>query len=623
VRQLIVKLRDGSTGAAVGGRASLREFELATGTELTHVRELAGGSSLVALRAPVPLAEARNIAAALARHGGVEYAEPDVMFKRLAVPNDPRYAGWQWNLFEPTTTFTGTLTSGSGSKSAVATGGANLPSAWDITQGGSGVVVAVIDTGIVNHPDLNGVATPAPYVPSGRFVGGYDFVSSDVGSPVLAPNFVANDGDGRDPDPTDPGDWLAAADNCEDGTSGPLDSSWHGTHMAGVVAAAGNNGTGIAGIGWNVRVQPLRALGRCGGSLSDIAEAIRWAAGLDVPGIPANPTPARVISLSLGSSDQCSRATQAAVDAAIAAGSVVVAATGNESDVVLISPANCRGVIAVTGHTINGENADYANIGAATTISAPGGGSPISLGAGGPTDDSNWTGYYVWSTLLFGATGPSSSDSQGRSGAGYGGFTGTSVAAPHVAGAAALIKSLLPSASVDQVRSFLVDNARPFPAGSACAAGSSFDGRCGAGLLDAGAAVSRAILIAPPVIVTGPQSTTIVEGQTATLSVAAAGAATLRYQWKRNGVDIAGATSPSYTTPALSVGDSGTRYSVSVINALGSVTSAEATVTVTPAATGGPVSPPVGGGGGGGALPLGQLLLLVALLAAARLRRRE
>jgi hypothetical protein len=197
------------------------------------------------------------------------------------------------------------------------------------------------------------------------------------------------------------------------------------------------------------------------------------------------------------------------------------------------------------------------------------------------------------------------------------------VAAPHVAGAAALIKSLLPSASVAQVRAFLVDNARPFPAGSACASGSSFEGRCGAGLLDVGAAVGRAVLSAAPVIVTGPQSLTIVEGQTATLSVAAAGAATLTYQWKRNGVDVAGATSPSYTTPALSVGDSGTRYSVSVINALGSVTSAEATVTVTPAATGGPVSPPVGGGGGGGALPLGQLLLLAALLAGARLRRRE
>jgi hypothetical protein len=140
-------------------------------------------------------------------------------------------------------------------------------------------------------------------------------------------------------------------------------------------------------------------------------------------------------------------------------------------------------------------------------------------------------------------------------------------------------------------------------------------------LLDAGAAVSRAVLIAPPVIVAGPQSLAIVEGQTATLSVAAAGAATLRYQWKRNGVDLTGATASAYTSPALSVGDSGTRYSVSVTNALGSVTSAEATVTVTPAATGGPASPPVGGGGG--ALPLGQLLLLVALLAGARLRRRE
>ena len=138
------------------------------------------------------------------------------------------------------------------------------------------------------------------------------------------------------------------------------------------------------------------------------------------------------------------------------------------------------------------------------------------------------------------------------------------------------------------------------------------------------AAVGRAVLSAAPVIVSGPQSLSIVEGQTATLAVTAAGAATLTYQWKRNGVDIAGATSSSYTTPALSVGDSGTRYSVTVTNPLGSVTSPEATITVTPVGTGGPATPPpVGGGGGGGALPLGQLLLLVALLAAARLRRRE
>jgi len=142
-------------------------------------------------------------------------------------------------------------------------------------------------------------------------------------------------------------------------------------------------------------------------------------------------------------------------------------------------------------------------------------------------------------------------------------------------------------------------------------------------MLDVGASVGRAVLSAAPVIVSGPQSLSIIEGQTATLAVTATGAATLTYQWRRNGVDIAGATAASYTTRVLSVGDSGTRYSVVVANALGSVTSAEAVVTVTPAATGGPISPPVSGGGGGGALPPGQWLLLVALLAAARLRRRE
>ena len=126
-----------------------------------------------------------------------------------------------------------------------------------------------------------------------------------------------------------------------------------------------DNATGIAGIGWNIRILPVRALGKCGGSLSDIAEAIRWAAGLPVPGVPANTTPAQVINLSLGGGTTCSATMQSAVDAAIAAGAVVVAATGNEGVIGLSAPANCNGVIAVTAHTINGENADYANIGAA------------------------------------------------------------------------------------------------------------------------------------------------------------------------------------------------------------------------------------------------------------------
>ncbi|MGZ8981901.1 MAG: S8 family peptidase, partial [Burkholderiaceae bacterium] len=518
VHRMIVKFRENGSGATVQstGNARIQKLQTTTGLGIKHVRDLAGGASLMSIGGPMPLAQARAVAAQMANDPDVEYAEPDVMMKKVVVPNDPRFSQWQWNLFPPASTYTGESLSGNATKSTTATGGANLPAAWDVSKGGTdSVVVAIIDTGIVNHPDLNGLDIPAPYTPSGRFVAGYDFISFDVGAGTVPSFFVANDGDGRDTDPTDPGDWVTTAqealypDFCDDGNPGPQNSSWHGTHMAGIAAATANNDTGIAGIAWNVRVQPIRALGRCGGSLSDIGEAIRWAAGLSIPGIPLiNPTPARVISLSLGGTEACTATMQAAVDAASAEGSVVVAATGNEANTALISPANCAGVIAVSAHTINGENADYANIGTATTISAPGGGRPVLLGAGGSTDDAEWSGYYIWSTLLFGTTTPASSDAQGRSGSAYGGFTGTSAATPHVAGAAALIKSIRPLATPVQIRSFLVNTVRPFPTGSACAAGGAFAGTCGTGLLDATAAVDLAAQGAPPIVVSAPQSLT-------------------------------------------------------------------------------------------------------------------
>ena len=274
----------------------------------------------------------------------------------------------------------------------------------------------------------------------------------------MAPaNFVANDGDGRDADPSDPGDWITAQektlypDDCtgasETSPYAASDSTWHGTHMAGILAATANNSVGIAGIGWNVKVVPVRALGKCGGDLNDIADAIRWAAGLPVSGVPDNPNKASVISLSLGGGDACSTYMQSAVNAATAAGVTIVAATGNEGAIGLIAPANCNGVIAVTAHTINGENADYANVASTTSpkaemLSAPGGGTPTTLGAGGPTDNPNWDGYYIWSTVLFGPTTPTSSTSSGESGPAYAGFVGTSAATPQVAGVAALIKAL-------------------------------------------------------------------------------------------------------------------------------------------------------------------------------------
>jgi serine protease len=566
VGRMIVKLRDGAMDAMPqAARADrVKELEATAGAELAHVRDLAGGAALMEMKAPLPLSQAKAAAARLATNPAVQYAEPDIMLKRLAVPSETRYTDWQWNLFAPATNY-----AGSPAKNVPATGGANMPPAWDVTTGSNAVVVAIIDTGIVNHTDLNGQAAAATYVPAGRFVAGYDFISSDVGAPTLPANFTANDGDGRDPDPSDPGDWVTTTEEstypgpCDDGNAGPQNSSWHGSHMAGVVGATANNGLGIAGVGWNIRVQPVRALGKCGGRLSDISEAIRWAAGLNVPGVPANATPARVISLSLGGGD-CTvdqQFMQDAVNAATAAGSVIVAATGNDGVVSgAISPANCNGVIGVTAHTINGENAIYANIGPGTAISAPGGGEPTLLGDDGSTDDPDWWGYYIWAPLLFGPTDPLSATPGGQSGPAYGGFTGTSPATPHVAGVAALLKSILPSATPAQIRSYLVSNVRAYPMGSACATGGVFAGECGAGLLDANLALVAAGPEVSPTAAAGsdqvaaPGAMVTLNG---TSSTAFLNKTLTTYQWTQTAgttVTLAGANTAIATFTAPSTG---------------------------------------------------------------------
>jgi len=553
IDRLIVKLRAPAADELARPMSATRARAMsdAAGMNMRSVRALAGGSQLMLLDAPMSLAEARVVAARLAQNPAVEYAEPDIMVRRLAVPNETRFTQWQWNLFAPTAMFT------AGGKSATATGGNNMPAAWDLTTGTSAVVVAVVDTGITNHADLNGVANADMYVPAGRFLPGYDFVSSDVGAGDMLPaNFVANDGNGRDADASDPGDWITAAEKalypnslCADGVAGLTPSSWHGTHMAGTLAATANNAAGIAGVAWNIRVLPIRALGKCGGSLSDIAEAVRWAAGLTVGAIAVNPNPAQVISLSLGGGATCSAEMQAAVTAANAAGAVVVAATGNEGDVAVIAPANCNGAIGVTAHTINGENADYANVGAGTALSAPGGGTPSLLGKGGATDDVNWDGYYVHSAILFGATTPTSTETGGtRTGPAYAGFTGTSAATPQVAGVAALLKSVLPGATPAQIRSYLVTNVRPYPVGSACAAGGTFAGMCGSGLLDANLALLAAGPEVAPTAAAGadrgvpPGSMVSLNG---TASTAFGGKTISSYQWTQT----AGAPTVTLSTP--------------------------------------------------------------------------
>jgi serine protease len=432
----------------------------------------------------------------------------------------------------------------------------------------------VIDTGIANHLDLNGVSGGATYTPAGRFLPGYDFVSSANGVGLPA-NFVANDGNGRDADPSDPGDWITVQEktlypnDCAIGETAPYtasDSSWHGTHMSGVVAATANNAVGIAGIGWNVHVLPVRALGKCGGDLGDIAEAVRWAAGLAVTGVPANAYPAKVISLSLGGGDTCSAEMQNAVNAAINAGSAVIAATGNDGNLGLIAPANCTGVLAVTAHTISGENADYANIASTPTskldmLSAPGGGPPTNAAANDPTNNSNWDGYYIFSSVLFGPTSPTSSNATGNTGSAYSGFVGTSPATPQVAGVAALLKSFVPEATPAQISSYLLTNVRAYPAGSVCAVGGTFAGQCGTGLLDAEKALTAAGPLASPASVAGTDQV-VAPGATVTLdgtaSKAFASKTITSYQWTQTGgtptVTLATPTAATTTFTAPATG---------------------------------------------------------------------
>jgi len=364
----------------------------------------------------------------------VEYAQPNYILRISdKTPNDPRYPE-QWHYF----------TNGTGPGQSP--GGINLPKAWDVSTGSSAVVVAVIDTGILpNHPDTMGSPNVVP---------GYDMISDA---------FIGNDGGGRDNDPTDPGDAVAAGE-CYPG-SPALPDSWHGTHVAGTIGAGQtNNGVGVAGINWNVKVQAVRVLGKCGGTTADINDGIRWAAGLSVPGVPANPTPAKVINMSLGTppGNPCSMSpsTQSAINDAVAMGTTVVVAAGNDAtDASQVFPASCNNVITVAASDFRGYLATrYSNYGSTVEIMAPG---------GDVRRDDN------------GDNRPDGVLSLVHPNAGtYAYYNGTSMAAPHVAGVAALMLAQQPALLPSQVLANLQANALPRTAAQC-------PQPCGAGLLSA------------------------------------------------------------------------------------------------------------------------------------------
>ncbi|SDE14509.1 serine protease [Massilia sp. PDC64] len=432
--RIIVKYKDESAPVALkGGQVSVARAAAPLSATRKAVVDRAGqqfgmlvreshsiatGARIFKLDRKVSVADAAKLAAELkARDASVEYAEPDRMMHPLFTPNDSMYSQ-QWDFFE-------------------ATGGLNVPAAWDKSTG-TGIRVAVIDTGYRPHADL-----------SGQILAGYDFISDTA---------VSNDGNGRDSDASDPGDWVAAG---ECGAGEPAsNSSWHGTHVAGTIAAATNNSTGVAGVAYGAKIVPVRVLGKCGGYTSDIADGIIWASGGTVSGVPNIAARAQVINMSLGGGGACDTTTQNAINSARSRGTVIVVAAGNESQNASNSnPANCAGVITVAATNRSGGRASYSNYGTVVDVAAPGGDS----------------GAAILSTLNAGTTSPGADS--------YAGYMGTSMATPHVAGVVALMLAKNPNLTPDEVESRLKSSTRPFPA--SCSG-------CGTGIVDASAAVDAA-----------------------------------------------------------------------------------------------------------------------------------
>ncbi len=417
--RLLVRLAD---GVAADWPSLLPALSLRAGMPLAAVRQLGDVWVLQTMQLQAEDALAR-IADALQSDPALRYADPVLRKRANAIPNDPLFPE-QWSLHD-------------------ALSGINAAAAWNRTTGAPGMVVAVIDTGIVAHPDL-----------AGRVLPGYDFIS-DAGR--------ARDNDARDSNPLDQGDWLGDGD-CGGYAAQP--SSWHGTFVAGQIAANADNGVGIAGVDWKASILPVRTLGQCGGTDEDVFEGMLWASGVPIDGVPANPNPAKVVNMSLGGWGSCAQAIQEAVDDALAQGSVVVVASGNETDNVSgYSPANCSGVITVAAHNRKGERAYYSNFGRRVDLSAPAG--------DGDTDDDA-----IVSTSNDGATEPGSPT--------YHHGVGTSFAAPQVAGTASLMLARNPTLTPGQVLGILQGTTREFPPATVCRS----SGLCGAGMLDAGQALA-------------------------------------------------------------------------------------------------------------------------------------
>jgi len=568
-----------------------------------------------------------DLVARLQADPDVEYAEVDERMHITAAPNDPLYHGsqpanvtptvGQWYLRAPDTTIVSAI---------------NAEAAWDTTKGSPAIVVAVLDTGVrPDHPDL-----------VGKLVPGYDFVSADADGSFAS----ANDGNGRDADASDPGDWVTSDEAQKVG--GPLegcdagDSTWHGTQTSALIGAATDNNVGMASVGRNVRVMPVRVLGKCGGFMSDVIAGMYWAAGIAIPattseGIslgtgPSNPYPAKVLNMSLGSfTTTCGPSYQDAVNAVTNAGASVVVAAGNDIGLAVGRPANCSGAIAVGGLRHSGTKVGFSDIGPQIAVSAPAGNCVNDLQA----NPNLPCLLAILTATNTGATGPATntySDSFNYS-------VGTSFSAPLVSGTAALMLSVNPTLTPAQIRSMMQASARAFPTtgGTAgtniCQPPSSTrqsecyctSTTCGAGMLDVRAAVlavpapstTQALIFASPAA-PAPGATVTLDGST---SVPGNGRTIAGYQWtlvNDGGIATLGATTNAATATVTTSG--GGMFTVQLDVTDSGPATATKTLVVSVAV---PIAnPPPNSGGGGGTMSWPWLLGLGLAVAALRPRRR-
>jgi serine protease len=623
--RIIVKWRDAASASAPVSADRVRGLAGRLGQSLIRGKSIGGGMSVVQLASTQQGAALASTLQALNADPEVEFAEPDRWVRIQAyTPNDPLFIdGITFgDATHPAQFYERQWYLGSGQIASI-----RADAAWDISKGGASppVVVAVIDTGVrLDHPDL-----------ADRLLPGFDFVSNVA---------VANDNDGWDANPSDPGDFMTALDLVTPPFAGKdcaqSSSSWHGTRVAGLIGANTDNSVGMASAGFNVRIVPARALGKCGGSASDVIAAMYWAAGLSVPppllqstDLPVNANPAQIINMSLGSDGACSAAYATAVNDVTARGVLIVASAGNEGAAVG-SPASCAGALAVAGLRHAGTKVGYSNLGPEVGIAAPAGNCVFVVVQTDPCV------FALNTTTNSGSQGPAANS---YSSPAFHATFGTSFSSPLVAGTASLMKAVNPALTPALIIARIKEAARTFPTTSidaspqppACVLPSVNPLQsaecicntqvCGAGMLDAHAAVlaaQRPAVFARATGVVGAGRLLTLDGSQ---SAVATGRSVASYLWSVVSTS-GGAASPSIGSPAQAVAtvlspNAGSYVlRLTVTDNFGSSDSALVTVTAVGGTSSSPPPAHGGGGDGGGGEASFTLLLLAAILLLARLR---